>query len=241
MNRALAASVLLLSLACRENPRTAAPALPAERVGRTPVRLMPLGDSITQADAEHDSYRRPLWQLLAAQGHSVDFVGSQSGNQGGGSPHDDFDRDHEGHWGWRADEVLARIGRWAEEARADVVLIHLGSNDVFQNQSPASTIDELGQIIDRLRAVNPAVRILLAQLIPVADPGQHQRIERLNPEIAHLAEGKTTASSPVLLVDQFKGFDVADDTYDGVHPDLSGEVKMAERWFSALEGLPLSR
>jgi lysophospholipase L1-like esterase len=198
---------------------------------------MPLGDSITQADAQHDSYRRPLWQMLTAAGYSVDFVGSQNQNHGGGPPRQDFDRDHEGHWGWRADEILESLPEWAQATRPNVVLIHLGSNDVFQNQSQESTLSDLTAIIDEFRRVNPRVQILLAQIIPVANARQNERIRRLNPEIAALAARMSRDGSPVLAVDQFTGFDVETDTYDGVHPDLSGEVKMAQRFLSAFEKL----
>src|SRR3712207_7345092 len=39
-----------------------------------------------------------------------------------------------------------------------------------------------------------------------------------------------------VLVDQYAGFDPRPgaDTYDGVHPDESGDRKMADRWFAAL-------
>ena len=42
----------------------------------------------------------------------MDFVGSLKENYGGMPRHTDFDMDHEGHWGWRADQVLARIDKW---------------------------------------------------------------------------------------------------------------------------------
>ena len=72
-------------------------------------------------------------------------------NHRGPPPNDDFDHDHEGHWGWRVDEILGDIHRWAEEYQPDVVLVHLGSNDVFQRQSLDSTLDELGELIDAVR------------------------------------------------------------------------------------------
>ncbi|HEX5200872.1 MAG TPA: GDSL family lipase, partial [Actinoplanes sp.] len=41
------------------------------------VRVMPLGDSITDGTQVPGGYRIGLWQRLAAGGYRVDFVGSQ--------------------------------------------------------------------------------------------------------------------------------------------------------------------
>jgi lysophospholipase L1-like esterase len=196
---------------------------------------MPLGDSITQADSQHDSYRRPLWLKLKSSGFDIDFVGSQTSHHRGPPPNQDFDMDHEGHWGWRADEVLGRVGEWADTELPDIVLLHLGTNDVLQSQSTASTIDEMGQIIDRIRAAKTDVTILLAQLIPVDNPGRNAAIRSLNEDILKLAESKTNEHSPIRVVDQFSGFDPRLDTYDGLHPNPGGEEKMAQTWFSVLQ------
>lgn len=194
---------------------------------------MPLGDSITQADRNHNSYRRPLWLKLQSAGYEVNFVGSTRSNYLGNAPKSDFDQDHEGHWGWRTDEVLTQIDRWSQDAKPDIVLIHLGTNDVLGGRSFASTIAQLQKIIEVLRQRNPKIKILLAQLIPSA--GGEALTQQFNQQIATVARSINSQTSPVLLVDQFSGFNVQQDTYDGLHPNESGEQKMAVRWFQSLE------
>ncbi len=201
----------------------------------TATRIMPLGNSITQSYAAYNSYRRPLWHRLRNAGYAVDFVGSQRSNHNGPPANPDFDLDHEGHSGWRADQLLAGIGNWASTYRPDVVLMHAGSNDMFQSQSVSGTLEELSQIIDRIRAANPYVKILLAKIIPATEwNGRLARIKALNDAIPGLVTRKNTTQSPVLLVDQWTGFYPSSDTFDGVHPNLSGENKMAARWYDAL-------
>ena len=39
----------------------------------------------------------------------------------------------------------------------------------------------------------------------------------------------------MIVVDQWTGFDTTVDTYDGVHPDEDGYVKIAANWFEALD------
>jgi lysophospholipase L1-like esterase len=198
---------------------------------------MPLGDSITQPDGAHNSYRRPLWIRLRQAGYNVDFVGStQQHYQGASAPLSDFDRDHEGHSGWRVDQILEQIDGWADTSKPDIVLIHLGTNDVLQGQTPQSTIEELRTLIQRLRNTNPRIKALIAQLIPC---GNEAQVRELNKLIVDLARGTNTQDSPVIAVDQFSGFNpaIGKNTYDGCHPNESGEQKMADRWFAALKKL----
>ena len=79
-----------------------------------------LGDSITNGNASgvvpdnsafYVSYRKPLWDRLKAAGYVVDddvFVGSLIT----GDAVADFDPDHDGQRGWRADEInLPTLGK----------------------------------------------------------------------------------------------------------------------------------
>jgi acyl-CoA thioesterase I len=197
---------------------------------------MPLGDSITQADAQHASYRRMLWRLLQDGGFRADFVGSQREGFGGGPPSLDFDQDHEGHWGFRVDEILVGLEGWAGAAQPDIVLVHLGTNDVLQGQSIPGTTAELESVIRRLQAVNARVTVLIAQVIPSAAAPANS-IETLNAGISGIAARTRTAQSVVIAVDQASGFDSSEDTYDGIHPNERGERKMAEVWFRVLRGI----
>jgi len=207
------------------------------------LRIMPLGDSITEAQGGVSetqlgfaSYRYWLWHELIDRGHPVDFVGSQYGVWNGPPPYTDYDQDHEGHWGWRADQILAEITGWVESARPDIVLIHLGHNDLWQGQSIASTIDDLGGIIDDIRGVNPRAILLLARVIPPA-LGVPDSLPELNDQIDILGVQMNTPESPVIVVDHETGFDPWIHTYDSVHPNELGEQFMAERWLAPLDSI----
>jgi lysophospholipase L1-like esterase len=191
---------------------------------------MPLGDSITESSKGRNSYRYYLWHLLIDNGFHVDFVGSQRGVGGGPPANSDFDMDHEGHAGWRADEILNHIHDWATAASPDVVLLHIGTNDVCQRQSVPSTVSDISGIIDVLRTVNPRIRILLAQLINSSNCPP----AALDARLPALVADKNSQVSPIVLVDQFSGFDPATMTYDGTHPNAAGDSRMADRWFEQL-------
>jgi hypothetical protein len=204
------------------------------------MKLMPLGDSITSGTTSWASYRYWLWQELAALQLSFDFVGSIHGQLKTGDPPPaccrNFDWDHEGHSGYRVDQIQPLLPGWLSLNRPDLVLLHLGTNDILQGQTPESTAAELGQIIDQLRAANPRVKILLAQIIPARWNGKFfSDIAALNSLLPDLAAGKTRKDSPILLVDQYTGFDVTADTWDGVHPNPGGEQKLARRWREGIQ------
>ncbi|MCY1032716.1 SGNH/GDSL hydrolase family protein [Corallococcus sp. BB11-1] len=201
-----------------------------------PKKVMPLGDSITQGAAGRASYRCQLWRKLTSRGYRADFVGTLTTGYLGENTCTSvwFDRDHEGHWSWRTDQVLANISAWAASTRPDLVLIHLGTNDTYHHQTEDSTVSELEQIIDRLRVVNPRVKVFLAQIIPTSSVLASLKLQSLNQRLPWLAAAKSTEDSPVYVVDQWTGFTPSTDTYDGVHPNLRGEEKMAERWYQAI-------
>ena len=200
------------------------------------AKIMPLGDSITESTAGMPTYRYFLWHLAQEAGYRIDFVGSMNGAHDGPPSNTNFDMDHEGHWGWRADEVLARLPEWAASASPDIVLLHIGHNDICQGQTIDSTINEVSSTIDVLRTTNPRVAILLAQNIASRWPC-HQRLPEFVARLPALADAKSTAESPVTIVDQHSRFDPATMTWDDQHPNERGESQMAERWFDALRPL----
>ena len=178
------------------------------------VKIMPIGDSITQSAAGHDSFRYELWKKLASGGFSFDFVGSMTKPYGGNYIHNSgWDMNHEGHWGWRADQISAGMGGWAAAHKPDIALLHIGSNDMNQNQSVASTLADIGNIITRLRAANPQVTILLAKVIPWNNSTVNNRIKALNAAIPAYANTINQPSSRVIVVDQYTGFSASGDTF----------------------------
>jgi len=198
--------------------------------------IMPVGDSVTEAMGGHSSYRRDLFRSLEDGGYAVDFVGTRTGvKPGTGDPAQwDFDQNHEAIFGQRADQLLSGIDAPLNSEMPDIVLLDIGLNDLFAGQSTESTATEIGQIIDKMRAHNPQIKILLA-LIGPSSKVDDAIVTDLNNKITALATAKTTADAPIILVDLHTGFDPAKDTYDGTHPTADAESKQAALWFTALK------
>jgi lysophospholipase L1-like esterase len=200
--------------------------------GAAGVRIMPLGDSITDGAQVPGGYRIELWRRLVGQDRRrIDFVGSlQNG------PPELGDRDHEGHSGWRIDEVAASVDGWLARHRPEVVLLMIGTNDMLQNHAAAPA--RLGELLDRITRQLPAATVLVATLPPLAGAEANRRVAAFNRALPAVVQARAAAGRRVRLVDVAAGLTLTD-VGDGVHPNESGHAKIAAAWYGAL--VPLLR
>jgi lysophospholipase L1-like esterase len=210
---------------------------PPARSAPAPVRIMPLGDSIT---AGPGCWRAKLWHRLQTSGYTnIDFVGGVS-DGGGCNPGYAYDFDHEGHGGYAATGIADnnQLPPWLAAARPDIVLMHLGTNDMWGGYIPLPTkLAAFTKLVGQMRADNPSVKIIVAQIIPMSQSACATcpaDVVALNNALPAWAAGLTTAQSPITLADLWTGFDAVADTVDGVHPNDAGFQKMSDRWYPAL-------
>ncbi len=203
-------------------------------LGWAQTRIMPLGDSITGSPG---CWRAMLWNQLQDAGYTnLDFVGTL-GPQGCGQPHDG---DNEGHGGILATNMANQnqLSPWLAATNPDIVLMHLGTNDVWSNRSTSQILQAFTTLVTQMRANNPNIKVLVARIIPMDPAGScaecDTRVINLNNAIPAWASGLSTPTSPIIVVDQWSGFDAVNDTYDGVHPNSGGDQKIANNWFDTL-------
>lgn len=220
----------LLLLTALVTLAVAAGARPASAQTTPPVRIMPLGDSITHGYNVSGGYRVALEDALAAGGFAVDFVGSRSDG-----PRDLADRDHEGHPGWRVDQISARADEWVRTSRPEVVLLMIGTNDVLQDADVAGAPQRLSGLIDRIAAAAPSARILVASLTPLGRADREQRARSFNAAVPGIVGEKAARGLRVSFVDMHAALSSSSDLADGVHPNPSGYARMASVWFAGLE------
>lgn len=121
----------------------------------------------------------------------------------------------------------------------EVAVVHFGTNDAWNGRSTARILDAYTFVVEELRAANPDVIMLFAQIIPLA-PTEYScsacpgRVEDLDAAIPAWAEANSTARSPIHVVDVHTCFDVVADTRDGVHPNPEGSQKMADDFATGL-------
>ncbi|MEU8077991.1 ricin-type beta-trefoil lectin domain protein [Catellatospora citrea] len=224
--RRLPAFAAVLAACCGLTLLTAAPAHAETNGG---VRVMPLGDSITDGYNVPGGYRINLWQRMAAGGHTVDLVGS-----GFNGPAALGDHDHEGHSGWRIDQLDANIVNWMRAYAPRTVLLHIGTNDIGQNYDVANAPARLSALIDKIRLLGPQTEIFVAQVIPRSNATEEARSVTFNAAIPGIVAQKGPRTH---LVDMHSALTLAD-LADGLHPNQAGYDKMAAKWYAALQAVP---
>jgi GDSL-like Lipase/Acylhydrolase family len=191
-----------------------------------PIRIMPLGDSITAGESVPCSYRIELAKLLEADRRMFAFVGTQSNG-----PPDLKYRWHEGHSGW----CLAECGnnnlhdhlyQWLTVTQPDVVLLDAGTNDLLQKASKPEAVDRLRLVVGDIYRVLPDTHLYIAQ---IRDGGA------FNDGVVDVAAQARAGGhfAVVVNMDDSGGFD-DDDYVDGIHPSAGGADKMASKWYEAM-------
>jgi acyl-CoA thioesterase I len=214
-------------------------------VWSAPVRIVPIGDSITQGgkrEAKQYTYRWPLARMLEDEGVEFEFIGTRTeGVDPDARWPGPFDADHEGYYGATSAYVRDRLrDDLPRLPPPDIALIDLGTND-DPDDIVNATIRPLEDIVAMLRARNPQVAVCVALI-----PAKALRGFFLHLRVTAAAKRLSTAESPVVAVAQDVGWnadpqDPSGDTFDGVHPNLKGQRKMAEQWLSAMRPLIAAR
>lgn len=227
-SRVLAAAAV--ALAALLAPSVPAVAAANDAAVAAPVRVMPLGDSITYGAKSPGGYRVGLWQKFVAGGYSVDFVGSRTDG-----PSTLPDRNHEGHPGWVISQIDSNIATWLRTYDPQTILLQIGTNDMWHD--PRGAPNRLSALVDHITALAPNARLFVAMITPIS--GMDSTVRAFNATIPPMVKSKANSGKKVYLVDQYHAL-TTDDLADGVHPTATGYYKMATTWYNALLSVPSS-
>lgn len=211
-------------------------------VAQDPVRILLLGDSVTQGSAGDWTWRYRLWRHFKTQGVAVDFVGPRADlwdyvhGQPGSFDYINpvFDSDHAARWGMSFTDQDYAIDQLVLDYDADVVVEMLGINDlVWQGATPEEVHDRASELVLRARSSNPEVDVVVARV------AQHwvDRAPESNARLSDIPAELGTAESAVAVATTDVGFKSRPHTYDTVHPSASGEIRIAAAVADALATL----
>jgi lysophospholipase L1-like esterase len=205
---------------------------PAPLLGADAVKIMPVGDSITRGwygSSGHWGYRKPLYNNLTNGNYDFNFVGSLAD---GNFP----DPQHEGHDGWKADDILSHLAVWLNTQQPDVVLLHIGTNDIRDGDQNAAEVNAILDVVDNYEdANNKHVTVILALIINRTDSNQKsQATTQFNIDVNNMAQDRIANGDDIIVVDMEHALNYPNDMYDIVHPNDTGYAKMADVWYNAL-------
>ncbi len=123
---------------------------------------------------------------------------------------------------------------------ADIILLHIGTNDILATDTLVTEINDILEAIDTYEiASGDDVMVFLARTIARAgdECGSGLGVMTYNDSIDALYAARKAAGDSIILVDMEcgAGLDYDTDLMDEVHPNQTGYDKMADLWFTAID------
>lgn len=207
-----------------------------------PVRIIPVGDSITDGSSVTNSlgaggpgggYRLPLWQSLTNAGYNVDYLGLQTVNPSAvGMP-----THHEGHSGWKIDQIYSNMinAVFGAVEDPDVLLIMIGTNDFGGGYDVNNATNRLSQLIGLLTTKWPYCKVIVAGLTARSGALGVAIQTNYNNSLPGIVSNFQAVGRQVYFTDMNPVVPVnAEFMPDGLHPNTGGYIKMATNWFPAI-------
>ena len=202
---------------------------------------LPLGDSITWGcgngflphepddgcEADAASYRIPTAQALEQANVTLTTVGSRTAGPAS-SPLSW--RSHEGHPGWRIDQLAAIAPQWAA-LQPTVVTMLVGANDCLQGDGAPLALARMTALLNTTTALLPSAKVLVASILDVP-PGAAKACQvAFNAALPGLVQQAGAGVLYVPLAENTTGVCGADKSTwsigDGVHPSAAGHARVA--------------
>lgn len=217
-----------------------------------PCRVMPLGDSITfgQNSSTGGGYRVGLFRRAQSAHQLLTFVGSQSSGPDAvdGAP---FSKANEGHPGWTIGDdneqsrpgLYHSVGGALSDAKPNIVLLHIGTNDIiFETDWPQMNA-RLEALLDRIQQNAPHALLVVAKIIPVAgkppfDDAANRQTQAFNAGVDATVAKRRAQGENIATVDMWTPFATSANygalAGDGWHPSDAGYDVMAKVWHDAI-------
>ena len=193
-----------------------------------PLRIMPLGDSITEGVCDtQDNCKEPSVWMIPTSGDGIDACGWAA------NPYNPeavgyrtFLRDmintrgldmvyvgsvtvveglaHEGHTGWQIQDLdyCVQNGDWLEKAQPNVILLHIGTNDASERRTPEEMAKSLQDLLEHIYVKLPdTTEVIVAQIIPARQSWMNNIIIPYNELIPGVVEKLLAENKHVSFVD----------------------------------------
>ncbi len=220
-----------------------APAKAITAADTSPLRVVCIGDSITEGGVLIEgqlimTYRFPLWKKFVDSGVDVTFLGRTTMSSYNLYKDKVFSTEHLGWGGKRIEAVnqFLKDGEWGTaDDGFDIAVILIGHNNVAAwDGTPRPTVPEFNglmkDLIATVRAKQPNVKIIF-QTTP------SNIIKEYELEYKNIATQSNTLTSPIYYIPVPPTFNFNVDLYDKIHPNVKGEIKIANGMWNVLQYL----
>ncbi|MGW2891739.1 GDSL-type esterase/lipase family protein [Streptomyces griseoruber] len=204
------------------------------------LRFMPVGDSMTIGSAGEHTWRYRMWHhLCATYGGPFTLVGPRETlyDKAADAPTSHayadpgFPRAHLAGWGEGWLHMAPLIADAVRAARADVLLVSLGLIDLGFYTNAEQTAQNARAFAAEARSANPRIRMVWLPVIPNVRAANDEpfaaQVTAFNELLAKTAADLDDSASPILMASVPDTWDIHTDTYDGTHPNATGEHKLA--------------
>lgn len=216
------------------------------------VKVMPVGDSLTEASAP--GYRGYLFQMLKDSGLTVDFVG---GNSNMPSEPLNTDANHSGFGGyvigpdssvldqyyggkgtasinWELDHHKQIMSKGAE-----VIILMIGTNDFGNNRNAAYSPSRDGAIrldslVEKIYRFSPNVKLLLSNITPTQSNLSGSLFSKFNDDVPLIVAKQKAKGRACYFVNNCKNDFIYADYADVVHFKATGYQKLAKNFFTII-------
>jgi len=223
-----------------------------------PIKVMAIGDSITDDCSINGAWRLYLQPLLETNGYPFIFVGRYASSA---SPAAFTKVNHEGHCG----AVIAPPGGFAVHGysaanayllkivadalavtnnRPDLVLLKIGVNDIGRGRNPyqVATVD-MPMLLDLIFSNAPNANIILAKITSLQNAGLSYgpyatNVLAYNTALQSMVNQRRDSGQNVFLADMYSAVDYNTMFMsDHVHPNTLGAASMAREWLTRIQSI----
>lgn len=215
------------------------------------TRIMPVGNSITLGvingqlpPAGQYGYRQSLYDKLANDASipgTIQFVGDMDAATNYAAWYENGARISR----FLHPDSLGDISVELAQHQPDIVLLHLGTNNIGINQligdylTPGTVMNEMYTMVSRIVSDTNVDHLFVCKVIPKLNtPGNEQNTRAFNNALEiMLRESDLNGNPKINVVDMHTPFDINQDTWlsaDNIHPTLTGYSNMAEIFYQYL-------
>ena len=228
-----------------------------------PIKIMAIGDSITDDCVANGAWRQYLQPLLDTNGYPFTFVGR---NQS--MPSVSFTKTrHEGYcgavvappgvlgypvYGYAGTDVYLQkiVADALTNATPDLVLIFIGVNDVGRGRNPYQVAtNDLPNLLDLIFSNAPNANVILSKITTLALDksglnynAYYTNVSIYNAALQTMVNQRRALGQNVSFADMFSAVGTSSTMFnsDGLHPNTLGLKAIAQEWFTRIQAITIT-